>query len=327
MFAKRGVCDTASHMRLQGERSEGGIQVKRKAGIVVASVLSVLAASCGVEPRERLLALDESAIVGGTATSALPAVGLITYDGFPQCTGTLIEPTKVLTAGHCVTNVSAQGLNFFIGPSTSNMQERLAVKSIEPHPYFSMSTIQNDIGIMILAKPASVTPMQVNRTAMSSSWVGTKLLFVGYGVTDGYSQGGYGVKRAVEMPVVGVSATTFSYGSAGKNTCSGDSGGPAFVKDADGNFLVAGVTSFGDQYCTSYGVDTRVDAYLSFLGIGSGTPPSTLPPATADGCQGESFDGRCNGNQLIWCENNQIKVANCKTKCGWDTSNQYYNCL
>jgi secreted trypsin-like serine protease len=303
--------------------------VKQNVVVVVGCVLCVLASSCGGESRESLFVQDQSAIIGGTATTALPAVGLITYGGNALCTGTLIEPTKVLTAGHCVTDVSAGSLNFVIGPTTSDIEEVLAVKSIQPHPSFSMTTVQNDIGIMILAKAASVAPMKVNSTAMTSSWVGNKLVFVGYGVNDGYDQTGDGVKRAVEIPIAGVHSTTFSYGGSGKNTCNGDSGGPAFVEDADGNLLVAGVTSYGDQYCTTYGVDTRVDAYQSFLGSASGTtpPPTDLPPATTDGCQGETFDGRCSGNQLIWCENNQVKVANCKNQCGWDTSNQYYNCL
>jgi secreted trypsin-like serine protease len=45
----------------------------------------------------------------------------------------------------------------------------------------------------------------------------------------------------------------------------GDSGGPAFAADSEGKLFLAGVTSFGDRDCAKYGVDTRVDAYTSFI--------------------------------------------------------------
>jgi len=73
------------------------------------------------------------------------------------------------------------------------------------------------------------------------------------------------VKRVVTIPISQVAATQFAYQAAGKNTCNGDSGGPAFATDASGNLTVAGVTSYGDQSCTQYGVDTRVDTFQSFI--------------------------------------------------------------
>ena len=100
---------------------------------------------------------------------------------------------------------------------------------------------------------------------MSASWVGKNLVFVGYGVSNGQTQTGSGVKRVVSIPVSQVAATQFAYQTPGRNTCNGDSGGPAFATDASGNLTVAGVTSYGDRGCTQYGVDTRVDAYRSFI--------------------------------------------------------------
>ena len=43
---------------------------------------------------------------------------------------------------------------------------------------------------------------------------------------------------------------------------------------------VAGVTSYGDRTCSSYGVNTRADVYLDFLGVpgGSPTPPTSPAP-------------------------------------------------
>jgi hypothetical protein len=51
----------------------------------------------------------------------------------------------------------------------------------------------------------------------------------------------------------------------GKGACSGDSGGPSFVS-VGGTPKLAGIHFMGDQNCSQYGLDVRVDAVLDFLG-------------------------------------------------------------
>ena len=51
-----------------------------------------------------------------------------------------------------------------------------------------------------------------------------------------------------------------------------------------------------------------------------------ITPAQQDPCNGETYEGRCDGNELIWCENQQVKTANCSGSCGFDTQQGYYNC-
>src|SRR5262245_28872753 len=75
-------------------------------------------------------------IVGGTTTSAFPATGASTLYGSMHCTGTLIAPRKVVTAAHCLQQVSASALKFVIGPSVSSAQTTLSVASIKPHPQY-----------------------------------------------------------------------------------------------------------------------------------------------------------------------------------------------
>lgn len=55
-------------------------------------------------------------------------------------------------------------------------------------------------------------------------------------------------------------------------------------------------------------------------------------PAPADPCQGESYLGRCDGNTVIWCENNQVRTIDCaananNSTCGYQDSQIGYNCL
>jgi uncharacterized protein (TIGR03382 family) len=68
--------------------------------------------------------------------------------------------------------------------------------------------------------------------------------------------------------------------------CFGDSGGPAFIYRGNRPYL-AGVTSFGDENCSLYGVSTRVDAYTAFVNQFTGVdvaPPSVsiVSPGAAE---------------------------------------------
>ena len=231
--------------------------------------LVALMAGCAAEQNESAeeQGSTESDIVGGSLTSSYPAVGALTEaDGFPFCTGTVIAPRVVVTAAHCLAEpgTTASGIRFALGPDANSPSTVIRVKRIQYHPQYDAQNIKNDIGVVILASDAPVTPVPLN-TSMPSSWVGKSLTFVGYGVTNGSTQTGAGRKRVVSIPISQVAATQFAYQTRGKNTCNGDSGGPAFATDASGNLTVAGVTSYGDAGCTSYGVDTRTDAFASFV--------------------------------------------------------------
>ena len=259
-------------------------------------------------------------IVGGQTTNAFPAVGALTRFGSTHCTGTVVGPRTVVTAAHCLHGVSASSLKFVLGGKVSAPTATIGVASVKAHPSYDDATIANDIGVVTLATDAPVAPMKMV-TSMNGSWIGKELVFVGYGVSNGVNQTGAGTKRYVRMPIEGVTSTQFEYGLPGKNTCNGDSGGPAFA-EINGETLLAGVTSYGDATCKQYGVDTRVDAYKSFIGV-PGSP-------AADPCNGETFAGRCDGETVVWCENQQVQSSDCAAQskvCSFSTTNQYYACV
>jgi len=205
-----------------------------------------------------------SSIVGGQATNAYPAVGALTRGGSSFCTGTVVAKRVVVTAAHCLEGVRASSIRFALGSSARSPQASLGVTRAVIHPQYDARAIRNDIGVLVLSQDAPVTPIAINGS-MTSSWVGRPLDFVGFGATNGWSGAGSGTKRAVTIAVSQVGATQFAYADRTKNTCFGDSGGPAFAKDESGGLVLVGVTSYGDQTCTQYGVDTRVDAYKSFI--------------------------------------------------------------
>ncbi len=260
-------------------------------------------------------------IVGGQTTSAFPAVGALTRNGQMHCTGTVIGPRLVVTAAHCVSGFTASSMRFVLGSKLSAPTATIGVASIKAHPNYDPNQITNDIGIVTLSSDAPVTPMKI-MDAMGASWAGKTLTFVGFGVSNGNTQTGDGTKRFVDMAIQSVGATQFQYAVPGKNTCNGDSGGPAFA-NVNGEMLVAGVTSYGDASCTQYGVDTRVDAFKSFVGASGSTG------SPSDPCNGETFTGRCDGNKVIWCESSQVKSQTCGggKVCGFSASDNYYGCI
>ena len=291
--------------------------------IIVIVVFSSWLIACGEPTAEPESPLDavESAIVGGSLYSGLPAVGALTMNGAPWCSGTLVGPKKVLTAAHCLRGVDASRMQFRIGPNAMAPAHTIAVAHVKPHPDFDPDTVTNDIGLVTLKTAAPVPPMTL-LAAMDTSWVGTPLFFVGYGVTNGRTQVGAGKKRAVTIPITEVGESSFEYAAPGKNSCNGDSGGPALYRDPNGSFLVAGVTSYGDAGCRVFGVDTRVDVFQDFVGAAAALP--------SESCRGETFKGRCAGDVAIWCEEQDVKSVDCAadgSSCGWDAADGYYNCL
>jgi hypothetical protein len=290
------------------------------AGVALA-LTGLGALACGEAPpgvAVPTLARDE-AIVGGAVFSGLPAIGALVDEDGIFCSGTLIAPRTVLTAGHCLDGITADDVGFAIGTDAASPTHLLRARRLERHPRFDRRTLANDIGRVLLERDAPVAPLPV-LGHLDADWVDAELFFVGYGVTNGTSGRGAGRKRGVWMPITEVAATTFSYASPGKATCYGDSGGPALHRDAVGAYFVAGVTSWGDARCVRFGVDTRVDAFLDFLGIAA---------ADLDPCHGETWEGRCEENVVIWCDQDEVVSMDCAdyaATCAWDEEDGFYNC-
>ena len=243
---------------------------------------------CEKAPTSAEIADDPSSIVHGELDGdAHPAVVLIIadVDGEPawRCTGTLIAPTFVLTAGHCVGEPGeASAIRIFTESDVENGDNNypfgdgpnsIEAESWAAHPEFTNAAFfLHDVGMIELETPFVLEPEEygtlptVNQLDALKPGNRTLITTVGYGlqrsnpvhvVADLVRMVAESRLVQINTPVTGDFSILLSQNASTGGICFGDSGGPNFLGSTN---VIVGVTSYvRNANCVAGGGPFRLD--------------------------------------------------------------------
>ena len=192
-------------------------------------LLGFALAGCAVDGGGEDVAVDMEPIVGGVAATAYPEAATLNIDVGPTmyyaCSGTLIAPRVVLTAGHCV--VGHHNWDVYVGAS----YRASTSAAVYDWPVLDSDTVSpsyHDVGLVFLTDSiALLTGFPTVATVPYPN--GTKALNVGRDV--GPNAADYQVTTSLyQAPIQIQSNPLYPYDYASTDVIQpGDSGGPVFL--------------------------------------------------------------------------------------------------
>jgi len=257
----------------------------------IAPVQPAVKSECGIDKKNK----DGAFLVGGTEAQRHRWVWQVAIYYFDQfiCGGSIISPQYILTASHCVRWRMEDGLKVIAGDHVREYndggEQEIEVVKLKYHEKYDGQTIDNDIAILKLKTPLTLTKN-----------IGLVCLPQLNGYTpqakDNCFVTGWGRVRADGDPIdilqeakmnivtneicgkknidkLGKSKVTKNMICAGTELddisgCQGDSGGPLVCKSSDNRWFQHGVVSWGSSECNAtlrYTVFAKVNNYIGWI--------------------------------------------------------------
>jgi secreted trypsin-like serine protease len=284
--------------------------------VAVAALSALLASAASAAPRD---GGAHASVIGGT-TVKIEQYPWLAYleggldgGGFPfSCTGTVIAPRVVLTAGHCTFDLAAEVVNrpsgYLVATGVSSTRhvpsDRISrVSRVLLYPGFRSTFIHGDAGLLILSQPTAAPAIALAGDGDSALLApGTPLEIAGWGLTSFSKETEPALPQAGQLTVQEPSrcrsgdtelhrhfSQTLQFCALDSpdfktSGCFGDSGGPAIAHRTDGTPVEIGIVSSGGFECEPRvpNLYTRVDkvsswAYEWVAAVETGAPEPPIP--------------------------------------------------
>jgi secreted trypsin-like serine protease len=268
------------------------------------------AAAAHHRPRAR------AAVVGGAAAqpgafASVAEVLDIRGEEIGECTGTVVAPTLVLTAGHCAENMQtgvankASGYRVMTGEVAEGGQRQVStVSGVLVYEGFARSVDDRDAALLVLSTPTTAPAIKLAANSASGGLrAGLTATIAGWGKTT-YRQSrptgelhwaatvvqrGRWCRRNAPPFYEHSEICTIDPPGYATGACNGDSGGPLLAPEASGGgYVQIGIVVHGYQRCSTRrpSVFTRVEAIAPWVQTwidayqpSPSTPPAAAPPA------------------------------------------------
>jgi secreted trypsin-like serine protease len=256
-----------------------------------------------------------ASIVNGTAANAEEwpwAAFILAVDNHGEgfsCSGTVVAPNVVLTAGHCVEDIvtgqRTPPAQYTVVTGSRDVRDKTLrqiskVTRTAVNPDFNRFKVHGDAGLLFLATPTTAPPVTLAGPADAALLgPGTPAWIAGWGLSGKppklklspiLRRGATFVQpRIFCRNHVRVFYPFFNFSSQlctitppgfSVGTCHGDSGGPALAFREDGTPVQIGVTSLGAADCDTHVPDifTRVDRIYPWVTAQIAAAAAVPPP-------------------------------------------------
>lgn len=295
-----------------------GAESMRKS-LPIAVCVCALVALLGVAPSamSRPRPSAHEAVIGGAsaqpdAFASVAEILDIRGNDVGECTGTVVAPTLVLTAGHCTVNMRTGKRNRASGyrvltvaaPGSSERQTS-TVSAVLIYEGFARRVDNRDAALLVLSAPTSAPAVQLAgagaRAASRSGGprAGLTATIAGWGKTT-WTQSHPTAELQSAQTVVQrprwcrrnappfykrSEICTIDPPSYATGACNGDSGGPLLAPNASGTgFVEIGIVVHGYERCSTRrpSVFTRVEAIAPWVRTWIDAYRSPAPPASSE---------------------------------------------